>query len=227
MNHDSPLLPALTPARVESIYNRYGIRQDRHAFYEEEPIDCLLRHAEFERARSVFEFGCGTGWFARRLLHDFLPPESRFSAVDLSPAMVAITASRLVRWKERAKVERIPPDGPISEEDRSFDRFVSNYVLDILSARAIHLLLEEAHRILTPGGLLCLISLTSGTGVACRLASTIWKLVYRMDPGLLGGCRPLPLLPFLNEREWKVRYRRVVSVYGLASEVVIAERSSA
>ena len=38
--------------------------------------------------------------------------------------------------------------------DRSFDRFISTYVLDLLSEENIDSLLSEAYRILRTGGLL-------------------------------------------------------------------------
>ena len=57
-----------TPDDARRYYDRFGWRQDTQGFYENPAIDDLVKHADFEHARSVLEFGCGTGSFARRLL---------------------------------------------------------------------------------------------------------------------------------------------------------------
>ena len=49
-----------------------------------------------------------------------------------------------------------------AEARRFYDRFVSNYVFDLLSGEDIHALLKEAHRVLVPDGYLCASSLTEG-----------------------------------------------------------------
>ena len=60
-------------------YDRIGTIQDSQAFYEDRATNLLLRHADFESSEAVFEFGCGTGRFALRLLDDYLPPTSASS----------------------------------------------------------------------------------------------------------------------------------------------------
>ena len=47
--------------------------------------------------------------------------------------------------------------------DRSFDRFISTYVLDLLSEENIDSLLSEAYRVLRTGGLLGLVSQPKGS----------------------------------------------------------------
>ncbi len=57
------------------MYDRIGSLQDSQAFYEDRATGLLLQHGEFSSAESVFEFGCGTGRFALRLLEEYLPPQ--------------------------------------------------------------------------------------------------------------------------------------------------------
>ncbi|GAC1566791.1 MAG: hypothetical protein NVS3B14_10780 [Ktedonobacteraceae bacterium] len=79
----------LTHQQAKAFYNRQGSKQDWQAFYELPATTNLIAHAAFESAQSMFEFGCGTGAFAERLLSRHLPPQARYLATDSSSTMVA------------------------------------------------------------------------------------------------------------------------------------------
>lgn len=63
----------LTHAEARAVYDRFGARQDRQSFYEDEALADLLAHLAFREAQAVFEFGCGTGRLAKTLLDNHLP----------------------------------------------------------------------------------------------------------------------------------------------------------
>jgi len=104
----------------------------------------------------------------------------------------------------------------------SCDRFVSNYVLDLLSGQDVLRTLEQAWRVLRPDGLLCLTSLTYGTTVASKLTIAAWLAVHSLRPSLVGGCRPIVLTDFLGPASWEVLYSNTVVSYGVPSQVLIA-----
>ena len=54
----------LTAEQARRVYDRIGCAQDTQAFYEDAAVIRLAQLGAFERARSVFELGCGTGRFA-------------------------------------------------------------------------------------------------------------------------------------------------------------------
>jgi len=213
---------ALSPEQARRVYDRIGRAQDWQRFYEDAATDELIAHSAFGDAGAVFELGCGTGRFAARLLADHVPPAATYSGVDVSPRMVTLASKRLAPWRGRATValadgtERVPvPDGGV-------DRFVSNYVLDLLSPEASRAALDEAHRVLAPGGLLCAAGLTVAERGVARLVSRAWKRVWMRWPQLVGGCRPIRLVDALDPGHWDVRHRSVVVARGIASEAVIA-----
>ena len=214
----------LTRAQARAFYDRFGSKQDGQAFYEDAAVRDLLAHAEFERANAVFEFGCGTGRFAETLLTHHLPAAARYVGCDVSTTMVDLARERLTRFADRADVRLTDGAPRIEAPDAAFDRFVSNYVLDLLAPDDIACVLSEAHRVLTPGGRLCLVSLTHGTTWASRLVSWVWARVHRLRPQLVGGCRPLTLRPFLSDERWRIVHHRVVVAYAIPSEVVVAEK---
>jgi hypothetical protein len=97
-------------------------------------------------------------------------------------------------------------------------------VLDLLSKDEIGAVIDEAHRLLRPGGMLSLCSLTEGFTAASRAFIWIWTRVHSFRPSLVGGCRPLELLTFLSKQHWHVRHHARIVHWGVPMEAVVAER---
>jgi ubiquinone/menaquinone biosynthesis C-methylase UbiE len=220
-------MPGLSKQEARRFYDWFGAAQDTQAFYEDQAIAALVAHASFETARAVFEFGCGTGRLAMHLLTDVLPRDCLYHAVDISPKMVQLAKQRLEPWRGRATVEVSSGAMLVPVADARFDRFVATYVLDLLAIEDIRALLAEARRILVPGGLVCLVSLTFGATPAARVVTRIWQAAYAVKPTLVGGCRPIELRQCLSSEGWNVRYCNVVTAFGVSSEIAIAAQPSA
>jgi len=164
-------VPALTTPEAKRFYDRFGAKQDKQDFYEAAAIDVLLAHGDFNHAHSVFELGCGTGRLARTLLLNFLPATTTYCAVDISSTMVALAADKLSQFSGRAEVSIYSGEGNLPVSSQSADRFLATYVFDLLSVPELRRMLGEAHRILQPGGLLCLAGVTSGATFLSRVVS--------------------------------------------------------
>jgi ubiquinone/menaquinone biosynthesis C-methylase UbiE len=67
-----------------------------------------------------------------------LPTTAQYLGVDSSSTMVELTRKRLARFDSRAEVLQTDGSLTFTLPDESFDRFVSNYVLDLLSPDDIH-----------------------------------------------------------------------------------------
>ena len=138
--------------------------------------------------------------------------------------MIQLAQARLAPYSPRAEVILVEGGPPVNEPGESYDRFVSNYVFDLLSDEDIQAVVREARRILCPRGLLCLTGLSSGTGPASRTVARVWGWVQAVHPSLVGGCRPVDLLPYLPESRWQVQHHAKVVRFGIPSEVVVAQR---
>jgi ubiquinone/menaquinone biosynthesis C-methylase UbiE len=215
----------LSKEQVRSFYNRFGAKQDWQRFYEGPALRDLLTHGAFEKAHAVFEFGCGTGGFAEHLLERYLPESSTYLCFDLSTTMVTLTEARLTQYATRAQVRLTDGSPTLSLPDSRFDRFISNYVLDLLPPEDIEVLVHEAHRVLEPEGRLCLISLTYGNSWVSQGIIWLWRRIFGIHPGLVGGCRPVHLLDFISEKMWKVLHHNWVTTFGIPSEVIVARKS--
>jgi ubiquinone/menaquinone biosynthesis C-methylase UbiE len=221
LNHaERPAGTGLTPGEAKRFYDRIGRAQDLQAFYEDRAVRELIAAASFPAARSVFELGCGTSRLAENLLAHHLPADARYLGADISDTMVTLSQARLRRFGERAQVLRVDGTTRLPAASGEFDRFVAAYVFDLLSHHDASTALAEARRLLRPGGLLCAVSLAPGQTPTARLVSRAWTGLWSRAPGLVGGCRPISLQPLLDG--WHIEQRRLVTAWGLTSEVVVA-----
>jgi precorrin-6B methylase 2 len=64
----------MKPAPARAVYNRIGRIQDWQ-FYEDRAVAWLLADSALQTAHAVFEFGCGTGRLAVRMM-ELLPDDA-------------------------------------------------------------------------------------------------------------------------------------------------------
>jgi len=210
--------------QARRIYDRIGRWQDTRPLSERRAMDEIAWRGDFYNAAAVLEFGCGTGRFATRLLETKLPAGAAYLGLDVSPTMVGLAREALAPWGGRAQVELSDGSTTLPVADGEYDRLVSTYVLDLLSPEDSARLLDEAYRALRPGGLLALASLTPGSTPPSRALAGLWKGLWRIDPRVVGGCRPVELAALIAPERWRVCDRLTVTRSALSSEVLIAER---
>jgi len=213
-----------SPADARRFYDRMGARQDAQGFYEDAALDLLIANGRFGSARSVVELGCGTGKLALRLLREVLPPNAEYTGIDLSPVMQRLAAGRLAAFGPRAHVLPTAGGVPLPLASGSADRFVATYVFDLLPPAALRNAVGEAFRVLEPAGLLCSVSITHGRRFPSSLLMKLWESVWRANPRLVGGCRPIELSAALEGERWEPLHRETAASRGISSEIVIARR---
>ena len=214
----------LEKEEARAFYDRFGKKQDSQAFYEDPVVDEMLRHADFGTAEAVVEFGCGTGRFAERLLSNHLPESAHYWGCDLSTTMVALAQDRVRAFGTRAEVVRTDGGPSLPLPDGGADRFVANFVLDILAEPEIEEIIREGRRVLREGGLICLVSLTEAVGPLSGLVMAIWKGLYALRPSIVGGCRPIQLGGRFAPPGWEIVHQRKMAAFGVPSEIVVARK---
>jgi len=212
----------LSPEIAARVYDRIGRLQDTQSPFERPAVDRLIAARRFEAATSVFEFGCGTGALAHRLLRDHIGPQSTYLGVDVSKRMVELARRRIAACADRARVVHIDGTLPLPAPDRSADRFIAAYVFDLLPPDYAAQVIDEAHRLLRPGGLACLVSLTHGRSTRARLISRSRHRIWRVAPRLVGGCRPIDLRHLFDPDHWDIDEDAVIESWGVPSELVVA-----
>lgn len=212
----------LTPAQAGRIYDRLAPVMNFSALVEDRATDELLACLAPGQATAIYEFGCGTGHFARQLLRQ--APSARYLGVDVSPGMVARATAALRPWAGRAEVRVSAGGAPVEQGDGSCDRFVSNYVLDLLPETEIEQVLTEAYRMLRPGGLLALASLTQGYTPASRTLMRAWHWLHARQPALVAGCRAITLRDYLPAERWEILHHQRVAPLAVPLEALVARR---
>ena len=185
---------ALTLKQARSVYDRIGRVQDWQAFYEDATTDRLVANAALAADQTIFEFGCGTGRLAARLL-GALPESINYLGVDLSPVMIKLATNRLTAWAQRAEVVLVDGSLPLPANDGFADRVLSTFVFDLLDVDYARAVLDDLRRILAPGGRLCLASLTHGEGRLERAVSQAWNGLWQVAPSWWEGVAPSPCAP--------------------------------
>ena len=215
--------PILTRQQARDFYDRVGRKHDRQSRYARRPIDRLVELGNFGAAEAVVEFGCGTGAFAQRLMDKELPGNATYAGFDLSETMTRLTRKRLVPFGARVSLTQTDGRPRIPLPPHSCDRFVSNYVFDLLPNQDITRTLEQAYKLLRPDGLLCLTSLTFGTNALSKMTIAAWRAVHSLRPSLVGGCRPISLSDHLGPASWKVLHSDTVIGFGVPTQVLVAQ----
>lgn len=217
----------LSRTETRRFYDRFGARQDRQAFYEDAALDVVIERGAFDTARAVVELGCGTGRFAERLLAERLDAEATYRGFDLSGTMVGLASSRLARFGGRAEVRRTDGSIELDLPAGGCDRFVANYVVEILPRPEREALIAEAHRLLEPGGRMMLVAITPGCTTVSRAVMGVWNAIHSLRPRAVGGCRAIVLGDLVDTARWRIEHHEVVSRWGIASEVLVARRRDA
>lgn len=212
----SSILPArVSQDRIPTLYRRIAPVYDLWAgLTESRARKRSLSAAGVVNGQAVLEVAVGTGLLFRELLK--ANPDGTNVGLDLTEAMLA---------KARAKAEAI--EGARFElvtgsalalpfDDASFDVIINNYMFDLLPEADFATVLSEMKRVLRPGGRLVLVNMTTGNNP--------WEWVYRLSPGLLGGCRGVRLEPFVRDAGFVGVTREELSQLGFASELVTARK---
>ena len=211
----------LSYREAESFYDDFGAKQDDQAWYEDVATGRIRELADFAAAHSIVELGCGTGRFAASLLAD---TDATYLGTDLSETMIELATERLESFGERVTLVKAEGSPSVPVGDGSVDRFVSNYVLDLLSDDDIRTVVAEAQRVLEPGGLLCLSSLTFGKRLWPFMTTQVWRLAHRVQPRWVGGCRPIRIEDYVPASQFETVALEHVEVKGLASQVYVGRR---
>ncbi|KAK9822736.1 hypothetical protein WJX74_001520 [Apatococcus lobatus] len=219
----------ISKTQALSVYERAAKSvRDSESLYGGPATNVLLKAANLGTCKSIFEYGCGAGQLAERILshEQAAAAMPEYLAIDLSPNMVAEASSRLRKFGGQARVactkNQVGFLGDPGLEGR-MDAFISTYVFDLLSDEEIANALTLAWRLLKPNGKLCLSGLTYGKGPIGWIATGIWEGIHWAFPEIVGGCRCQLLLPYLGPG-WALDTDVTVAGGFLSSQVLVARK---
>ena len=207
----------LDKSKVPDTYRRIASLYDAWAWLTESKArKRCLELAAIQDGESVLEVAVGTGLAFERILE--VNPSGRNEGIDLTDAMLAQAEARAKNSATRNYRLSIGDAYDLEFADDSFDVLINNYMFDLLPEPDFPRVLGEFRRVLRSGGRLVMVNMTDGE----HWYNGLWPMVYRINPALLGGCRGVTLVPYLEATGFVRIEREYVSQATFPSEVISA-----
>lgn len=210
----------LDKSEVPDTYRRIASLYDAWArLTESKARERCLAMAAIQDGESVLEVAVGTGLAFERILE--ANPSGWNEGVDLTDAMLARAERRAAATGQTNFRLRVGDAYALDFDDASFDVLINNYMFDLLPDKDFPRVLDEFERVLRPGGRLLMVNMTSGE----RWYNALWPLIYKVNPAMLGGCRGVSLVPYLEATGFARIEREYISQSTFPSEVISARKA--
>jgi demethylmenaquinone methyltransferase/2-methoxy-6-polyprenyl-1,4-benzoquinol methylase len=201
-------------------WDRISDRYDRQLWLESRSVRCLLELASPTAHTRVLDLATGTGAILRALAARPSPPH-HVVGVDRSEAMLAHVPPFPDGW---SKVQADARDLPFA--DCSFDLVTASYLLHLLDETDRSAVLNEAHRVLQPKGLIAVLTPAIPPGGPLRpIAWALNQLAARV-PERFGGLRALDPTQPLSEAGFETLSTRQTA-HGYIAMSTLARKSNA
>ena len=178
-----------------------------------------LELAQIRDGEAVLEVAVGTGLtFAEILKRN---PTGRNEGIDLTPAMLERAEQKAAQIGARNYQLRVGDAYHLEFADNTFDLVVNNFMFDLLPEKDFSVVLAEFKRVLRLGGRLVLVNMAQGE----RWYNGLWKIVYRINPAWIGGCRGVALLNDVRSSGFQDVRRENLSQMTFPAEIVYGVKS--
>ena len=205
----------LGESEVVPTYSRLASRYDSWAALSESRARRrCLELAAIQNGETILEVAAGTGLLFVELLK--LNPDGVTEGVDLTEAMLMKARRKAARLGAGNYCLLVGDARHLDYPAGRFDLLINNYMFDLLPESNFTTILEEFKRVLRPGGRLVLANMTKPE----HWYQALWEGLYRWRPSLMGGCRGVQLLPFVESAGFQSVRREVVSQMTFPSEVI-------
>ncbi len=180
----------------------------------------VIEQANIKNGENILEVAVGTGQLFKELLKR--NPNGTNTGTELSPGMLSRAKKRMSKsgadnyTLETGNAYRLP------FEDNSFDLLVNNFMLDLLPEEDFVKVLSEFYRVLKPGGR----AVTATMAFGQKWHNKIWHWIAKQFPGLLTGCRPVSVSPYLEKVGFSVEKVQQISQNTFPAEVIAARKSN-
>jgi len=185
--------------------------------YKEMGLDKLdVREGEI-----VLEIGFGTGECLKSLAQS-VGSTGKVYGIDLSDGMLNISRAKLNNAGLSARVVLKCGDASrLPFEDNIFDAVFISFTLELFDTPEIPLVLQECHRVLRPGGRMCVVAMAKKEKASFEIRLYEWahdkftKYVV---------CRPIYVQKALEEIGFQAKSLTEMSMFGLPVDIVLANR---
>jgi ubiquinone/menaquinone biosynthesis C-methylase UbiE len=200
-------------SRVARFYNVWSRLTESKAARKE------IEFAEIRDGERILEVALGTGLVFAEILRQNKDGET--FGVDISPAMVTRARKHLKDYSHQNYHLQIGSAYRLPFDSNNFDLLMNNFMLDLLPEEDFATVLREFHRLLKPGGIIVLSTMTFGR----KRYNRIWLWIAKRFPSLLTGCRPVETSRYLEKTGFEVLQTACVSQNTFPSEILKARKT--
>jgi ubiquinone/menaquinone biosynthesis C-methylase UbiE len=173
-----------------------------------------LDAAGIRNGETVLEVAVGTGIMFVEILK--LNPDGVSEGVDITREMLALAQRKAAAVRAGGYKLTQGDAYELEYPDCRFDVLINNFMFDLLPEADFAAVLGEFRRVLRPGGRLVLANMT----VPRHWHQGLWELLYRLSPALMGGCRGVELLHYVEAAGFQEAQRDFVSQLTFPCEIV-------
>lgn len=167
----------------------------------------------------VLDIGCGTGR-GLATLQTAVGPDGEVVGIDIAARMCQLARDRLEANIPSAVVQGDARALPFASD--SFDAALASFTLELFAADHQSVVLEEIHRVLAPGGRLCVVAPTT---TASGLVAPLYERLNDAFPVLVDS-RPLDVRNVLDRAGFEICQTRLERALLVPVELVSARRPS-
>ena len=201
---------------IKTIYSLYSKVYFLVAAFEKKARMRGIEVAGIKPEDKVLEVAVGTGHSFLELLRR-VSRDNTVCGLDLTPAMLEKTR-RLAMAKGYSNFDFREGDArSLPFPDEAFNVVYNSYMMDLIPTGEFPVVLREYHRVLKKDGRLILVNLSKN-----NQEPILWEKLYRVNPYILGGCRPVMMEPFMRETGFREIQREFRPSLLLPTEIVTA-----
>ena len=207
---------------AKASYNRLSKGYDLLAGESEKKYkDIGLHFLNVQPDETVLEIGCGTGKTLVPLALS-VGPTGRVVGLDISEGMLAVAGERLRKAGLLARVKLECGDAAeMAFQDQSFDAIFLCFTLELFDTPELPVVLKECQRVVRPDGRICVVAM-SKKGKP-NLMTRLYDWSHEKIPNYV-DCRPIYVRESLEAAGFKTAEARVMLMWGLPVEIVLAKK---
>ena len=210
-----------TRQEARSAYNKLSRWYDLLASgFEGRPRKAAIRLLSPNEGDRVLEIGLGTG-NSIGILADLFGGSDKVYGIDLSNGMLEVAQSRLNKLGSGARVTLICGDAlQLPFEADFFDKILISFTLELFDTPEIPHVLAECLRCLCGGGQISVVGLSKKNSNGM---TRIYEWFHEKLPAYV-DCRPIFVQEELENAGFRILQANDLSMMGLRSELVLAEK---